>query len=42
MGKQKSVHAFQHEHKGEGMSMKLGRLENSGVRGVNTEHKSSG
>ena len=42
MGEQKSVHAFQHEHKGEGMSMKFGRLENSGVRGDNTEHKSSG
>ena len=42
MGKQKSVHAFQHEHKGEGMSMKLGRLVNSEWREYNTEHKCSG
>ena len=42
MGKQKSVHAFQHEHNREGMSMKLGRLDNSEGRGDNTGHGCSG
>ena len=42
MGKIKNARVFQHEHKVRVLAMKLERLENSGVRGDNTEHKGLG
>nr|DAO21229.1 MAG TPA: hypothetical protein [Caudoviricetes sp.] len=45
MGKdenKKNVHAFQHEHKGRVVNMKLGKPVNSGVGGDNTKHKGLG
>ena len=42
MVKQKSAHAFQHEHREDWMMKDLGGLVNNGVGGDNTKHKSSG